>query len=211
MWKVYKIETEDGKIYIGCTSRTLQKRLTGHKDSKKLFVLKPYKISVCFETKSFDSAHEYEAFLIQKYDSTNPEKGYNKRYGGSKYGFPSYISCRNKNIQSGEKNPMYGHVQSLETREKIRLKALLRDRSTFEKNKIKTFEQIEKLQNGKLNYILKNGHPRKGKNVSQENRKKISEANKGHKRWLGKKHTEETKMKMKESQKKWRLEKKGKS
>ena len=51
----------------------------------------------------------------------------------------------------------------------------------------------------------------KGKRHTEESKKKMREAAKGNKRWLGKKHSEETKRKMSEAAKKRHAAKKAKS
>lgn len=204
VWKVYIIETEDSKIYIGCTSQSLQIRLNEHKSRKMIFVLKPHTFQIAFETNSKEAAHEYEAYLIQKFDSTSPKKGYNRRFGGPKYSFPDYIfENRKKTIEEnggfyGEKNSHFGLKHSDEAKEKIRQKALERDPSTFANNKIKTLEQLEKLQKGREKYYKENGAYFKGKHHTDEAKKKISELKKGNTIWLGKKHSEETKEKIRQ-------------
>lgn len=193
-WKVYKIQNEDGKVYIGCTKLTLKKRIGIHKSDKKLFVLIPYSISILFETNDYNEARVQEALMIQKYDSTNSQKGYNKRFGDYSYGFPEYLQ-----ISVGKNNPMYNKNHSEITKEKIRQKTLLRDSATFDNNRIKTPEQLKKLYKGRDEYIEKFGAYWKGKNLSEEAKNKLSQSAKGNKRWLGKKHSEESKEKIRQT------------
>ena len=207
VYKIYEIRTADKKVYVGCTSTSMGMRMSKHKHLKMHFVLIPHTIEIMFETGSKEEAHKFEAYLISKYDSTNPQKGYNRRFGGSKYGFPAYVDHSNKNIKRGQQNGMFGKKHSEETREKIRQSTLARDPSTFAKNRIKTPGQLARLQEGRKRHFEKHGSPTQGKKLSEETKKKISKKMKGHKRWLGKKHSPETIQRMREAQRKWRVEK----
>lgn len=201
MYKVYEIHS-DNKIYVGCTRRTMKARLAQHRALRHSSVALQYEVRVVFETDSKDEAYAKEAEIIQLYDSTDPMRGYNRRLGSAKYGFPKYIDTRNKTDRNGKNNSMYGHKQSEETRDKIRQKTLARDPSTFEKNRHKTPEQIAKLQEGRARSQAENGHPMKGKTHSEDARNKISESMKGNKIWLGRKHSDEAKRKISEARKK---------
>jgi hypothetical protein len=69
-----------------------------------------------------------------------------------------------------------GRKASAETREKMRQKALARDPSTYDKNRIKTPEQLKKLWNGRENYQKIHGFPMTGKKHTEETKQKIREA-----------------------------------
>ncbi len=57
-------------------------------------------------------------------------------------------------------------------------------------------EIIDKMTVGRIEYFKLYGHPLQGVPVSEERKQAISNANKGHTRWLGKHHSEETKQKL---------------
>lgn len=116
MFQVYEIRTRDGKVYVGCTSK-LDQRMAVHRYQKSPFVLVVHSLEIVYRTRSREKAHDREAKLIAKYDSTNPKRGYNRRLGGSQYGFPSYVKL-SRNVK-GKKNPMWGRKHSKETKLKI--------------------------------------------------------------------------------------------
>jgi predicted GIY-YIG superfamily endonuclease len=80
MWKIYEIRTLDNKVYVGCTSQSIRARISGHKQQNKVFVSQEYSIEIMFETSNRIFAHEFEAYLIKKYNSTDPLNGYNRRF-----------------------------------------------------------------------------------------------------------------------------------
>lgn len=181
MWKVYLIKTENNLVYIGCTKLEMRKRFAVHKYQKKEFVLKPHTLEIVAKFDNYQDARKFEIELIKEYDATNPQKGYNRRFGDHYSDFPDYVhELRNKTNQKrgsnlGEKNHMFGKKHSLETREKIRQKALARHPDTFEKNRHKTPEHIQKLVATLKEYQKSNPHPRLGKRHSEESKKKMSE------------------------------------
>lgn len=176
MWIVYKVTCSTGKIYVGCTAQKLNRRISQHKCDGQLFATNPQKIEVLMQTDLYEDAAQLEFEMILRYDLTNPKFGYNKKLGDNKA----------------------GSKHSEESKEKIRKKALARDSSTFEKNRTKTPEQIAKLHEGRDAYYAKNDGFWKGKHLSDESKKKISKASKGNQKWLGRKHTEETKEKLRQ-------------
>ncbi len=201
MYSIYEVWTEENKVYVGCTSTSLKKRFACHISKQKPFVMIPHTVKIVGQLPDKESAHKLEAELITKYDSTNPDLGYNRRYGGPRYGFPKYVADQIVDTYkiNGNTSHTKGKHLSEETKEKIRQKALARDPSTFEKNRNKTPEQIRKLHEGRDKFFQENEHPNKGKSLSEEQKKAISDSAKGNKRWLGKKHTEETKAKIRET------------
>jgi predicted GIY-YIG superfamily endonuclease len=205
-WKVYVVLDETGRYYVGCTSQRISKRMIQHKCRKKEFAMRKNSVEIILETDSYDKAKLTESEVIRKLDSTNKEKGYNRRFGDQSFGFPKYVlNNRSQKVireatYCGSKNPMFGRKQSQETKEKIRKKALERDYSNY--NFRKTPEHIENLKKSIKDRWTRYKHPMLGRSQSEEAKKKISEANKGHKRWLGRKHSEESKKKMSESKRK---------
>lgn len=81
----------DGKLYVGSTRQEPKKRWRygkGYKNSKTVYepILKygwdNIKHIVLFSNIDFDRAMIIEQELIKKYDTRNPEKGYNTKCGG---------------------------------------------------------------------------------------------------------------------------------
>lgn len=118
---IYKIiNTANGKVYIG-QSAQLSKRLYDHctmlrnnyhynqhlQNSYNKYgdVFKIEIIKYCNDESQLD---DLERYYISYYDSTNPEKGYNKVDGGN---------CSDK---KGENHPMFGKHHSEETKKKMR-------------------------------------------------------------------------------------------
>ena len=103
------INTINNKIYIGQTSQSLIRRFRadgeGYKKCTRFYkAIKKYgwdkfKHIVLFENLSLEEANEIEKYLIKKYQTTNPNFGYNINLGG--YGFNAFskdeISKKNKN------------------------------------------------------------------------------------------------------------------
>ena len=88
-YRVYKYTFPNGLVYIGVTSRSIQKRRDcGYQHNKRL--TEAYrscgwgevKTEILFETSSEQEAFKKEIELIEKFDSTNPLKGYNVSKGG---------------------------------------------------------------------------------------------------------------------------------
>lgn len=183
----------NGKVYVGQTSRSLERRWAGHvKKSRrprnhfhsaiqkygaenfKIEELASYKASSKIELKTF--LDDAERSYIEKYNSLY--EGYNSTVGGEGtlgFRFSEESKEKLRRLNSGENNYNFGKHLSDETKEKIR-KARM-------------------------------GHP-----VSEETRRKISESEKGkgaspeqmkalHDKWRGSHHSEETKRKMSASMK----------
>lgn len=91
---VYKAtDIENGKVYIGATTKSLNKRKNGHISTSKcntpyLFpnALKNREDKFTWEVLRYcdteDEMWEYEDYYINLYDSTNADKGYNMNGGG---------------------------------------------------------------------------------------------------------------------------------
>lgn len=91
---IYKItNTINGKIYVGLTIATLQQRWNGHIQNSKTnnrhlyksmrkYGLDKFIIEEIDSTDDFKKLGELERFYINKYDSQNPNKGYNLTAGG---------------------------------------------------------------------------------------------------------------------------------
>lgn len=131
-YSVYKHTSPEGKSYIGCTSQRPTRRWdngNGYKYRHKDF----YRDIERFGWDSFsheiiasglteDEGYALEESYIQKYNTTDPDHGYNKSTGGKgPYGCICSEELRRKRSAavSGERNPMYGKPCVGERRRKI--------------------------------------------------------------------------------------------
>ena len=193
-WSVY-IHTNNlnGKKYVGMTSN-IEKRfgkngsgyLHKNKDGKFIQPLFAYAIKkygwenfshqIVYKNLSKEEADNLEKTLIKKYDTLNPQKGYNIRKGGSNGKMAEETKNKLKTIMKdkykGKNNPFYGKKHTKETKDLIAKKAKERKIDiSGSKNpmfgKIMTEEERYKRGNGK-----------RGKKLSEEVKRKISERNK---------------------------------
>ena len=88
-YKVYMYTFPNGKVYIGMTKNSIQNRKHcgyQHNDELKSAIRaygwKQIRVSILAENLSESDACEKEILFIQEYEATNPEKGYNKSFGG---------------------------------------------------------------------------------------------------------------------------------
>lgn len=130
-WCVYlHINKINGKIYVGQTCKTPRARWqngTGYRTQTHFWA------SICkygwdnFEHRIVASdltqreANLIEKMLIERLDTMNPEKGYNKDSGGNGRRFVSEETRRKISLSHiGEKNPMYGKHMSEENKQVCR-------------------------------------------------------------------------------------------
>lgn len=173
-YKVYKLTSPSGKVYIGITMQPLEKRFMngyGYKRCPVIYnAIKKYgwdnfKHEILFEGLTKEEAEKKEIELIAFYKSNQRVFGYNIENGGNTTG-----------------------THSEETKRKI---------SEGNKGKIVTKESIEK----RRKTIEKNGgcsgekNSFYGKHHSEEVKKKQSELMKGNKYNLGNHHSKEFKKK----------------
>ena len=94
MYSVYKHTNKtNGKVYIGMTVNTWEKRWdSGYRNNPhfsraiKQYGKDGFKHKVVADNLTREEAETLERKLIQEYDSTNPEKGYNIELGGNHNG-----------------------------------------------------------------------------------------------------------------------------
>lgn len=89
VYKVYRYTFPDGKVYVGVTKNTVQKRKDcGYQHNKPLTNaireagFKNVKIDILAKTKDRNAAFELEKEYIEQFRATEPEFGYNVSHGG---------------------------------------------------------------------------------------------------------------------------------
>ena len=170
MYTVYKHTAPNGKVYIGITRRKLEERWEAGKGykSNSLFykaILKygwaNIKHEVIKSGLTKEEAEIAEIYYISLYNSTNPQKGYNLREGGSTASF------------------------SEQTREKQRASHIGKKLPEEQKKKISAAMKGRKVSRGNLGHKhsaetkKKMSEARIGITLSQETREKISRNKKG--------------------------------
>lgn len=177
---IYKITNKvNGKIYIGQTIQSLEKRWFDHCRKNSCCRLLRNAIQKYgrdnFTIQQIDHAHSRceldnkEIFWIEFYDCMTPN-GYNLLSGGLHHEISEETRKKMSEAQRGEKHPMYGTHHS-------------------EEHKRKIGDSVRGEKNG--NY---------GKHLSEETRRKLSFGRKGEKHWnYGKRFSEERKNKMSEN------------
>ena len=142
---VYKHTSPSGKVYIGITSQEIRKRWKngkGYEGCKAFFrAISKYgweniKHEILFENLTKEEAIKKEIELIDFYDSTNPQKGYNLTTGGEHYDFSEEKKeeIRQRVIEYYKQHP--------EAKEKISLNQI--GRKASEETKKKQSEGIRK-------------------------------------------------------------------
>jgi group I intron endonuclease len=130
---IYKAaNTLNGKVYVGQTTKTLNRRKSDHKymalkgDRRSSFQCalldEGFDNFAWEQIDTADTQAELDAkekYWIAHYDSMNPEKGYNGTDGGIHCKASPETLQRKSEVMKGEKNPMYGKHLSEETRRKM--------------------------------------------------------------------------------------------
>ena len=181
--KIYKYTNKiNGKVYIGRTCTTLEKRARNGEGYRcctyfysaiQKYRWKNFEPEIIKEDLTAEEASKEEIFYIEKFDSANPNKGYNivkEIHSDFSEKTRKKLSERNKK----ENNPRWGKHISEEHKEKIR---------EANRKRVITEETREKLREYmKVRYRGEN-HPMYGRHHSEEAKKKVSKANKGRPAW----------------------------
>jgi group I intron endonuclease len=213
---IYKCQNKlSGKVYIGQTIKKLDERKTAHLKSSKFAKSKFHKALKSYGIDAFDweiiaiaatkkELDTLEVLFIEKYDSIN--NGYNMVAGGTG-GYNQFAVDANKIIRTGKTyNEIYKSNQTIQQIIKLHQKNII------EHNKIYGFGKIDKelqLKYAKMGNVARTNsgythsdatkqkisNSNKGKIVTTEQRKKISEKTKEamqnvDKELLGKKSVE---------------------
>lgn len=195
-YTVYRHVAPNGKIYIGITQQDVRSRWQNgkgyhhnkhFKSAIKKYGWENFIHEILFVGLSKKEACEKEKELIEKYNSNDPDYGYNQSSGGESGNFGRKHREETKRkmseAQRGEKNHGFGKHLSEETKEKLR---------KANKGKVMSEEakqKISKANKGRLPWITGKHWPpemrermrerQKGVLLSEETKRKISEAHKG--------------------------------
>ena len=194
-YKLYVHIAPNGKRYYGITKQEPEQRWRkGHGYDTQYFARAINKYGwdniehiVLQEDLNEEEAGELEQYMIQWYNTSNPDYGYNISLGGECGNFSKETRKKMGEAKRGKNHPMYGKHLSEETKQKLS----------------KAHKGLQAGEN----------HPMYGKHLSKEHKQKIGEAIKGEKHPLygvrgkdspnyGKRRTEETRQKMREAAKK---------
>jgi NUMOD3 motif len=204
LFQVFKVtNSQTGKVFFGKSAETKKRLLAMQSDARSDDAREPMAITIAKEGRDnftyeiIDSyttdkeAGEALTNMINLFDSTNPEFGYNQKVSGAEVRYSDQL--REKISQS-----LMGHVVTAETASKI---------SEALTGKVMPDEQKEKISQSLMGshnaagsvrteqWKAENSARMMGHEVSEETRRKISEAN------IGRTHTEESKLKMSEGHK----------
>lgn len=171
---VYKHTSPQGRVYIGITSLPVQRRWQGgmgYRYNTHFYnaILKygwdNFSHEVLVSDISKEEAEAKEIELIARYDSTNPQKGYNHDFGGSSVGRMSEETRRKiSESTKGEKSCHYGKHHSESTKLKMSIAAKNRPPMSAEtRRKIGEAERGDK-------------HWTNGRTFSEEHRKRLGES-----------------------------------
>lgn len=175
MGYIYMIRNKiNEKIYIGQTTRSIEKRFEEHQKGKKgcrgiRGAIKKYRWNN-FEIDWYECPDEDlnfdEELMVREMGTLSPD-GYNLREGGGSHGKMSKESRQKlSEALSGENNPFYGKRHNQETIQKI-----------IEGNTGKIVSKETRQKQSNNNSGKK--HPRYGKTHSKETKEKIGKANGG--------------------------------
>ena len=220
---VYVHTSPSGKMYIGQTGRSPEKRWgkNGRRylEKKNDKYIHPafaraiekygwnnFEHEVIASKLTKEEADNFEKLLIEKLDTQNPEFGYNCKDGGSNGALSEETRKKISESNKGNKNCMFGKKFSEEHRKK------LSESHKGMKVSEEVKRKISKSLKGENSYMYGKHHSEetkkklseshKGKTLSEETKKKIGDAVKGEKHpFYGRQHTEESKSKMSASHK----------
>lgn len=118
----------NGKIYIGQTCQSPEKRWQNGLGYRNCIIFNNaiqkygwdnFKHIILFENLSSEEANIFEEFLINKYNTTNSNFGYNIKFGGSNSTMPESIK---KKIKANASTYWLGKTKNQDIRNKISIK-----------------------------------------------------------------------------------------
>ena len=119
-YTVYKLTDPEGKVYIGCTGQTVERRWQkgwGYSKDRPIrraidaLGWEAFKKEILCENLTKEGAEKLEKWFVEYYDSMDPAKGYNGMTGGARAGAKMSESAKNKSSNSHKKafedNPQF--------------------------------------------------------------------------------------------------------
>ena len=122
-YTVYKLTDPEGKIYIGCTGKTVEERWNrgrGYRNYTPIrkaivqFGWENFKKEILCEHLVKEGAEKLEKWFIAFYDSSDPAKGYNRFLGG--LGKGAHMSKITRQLSRESKNRLYEEHPELKER-----------------------------------------------------------------------------------------------
>ena len=101
-YTVYKLTDPEGKVYIGYTGQSVEKRWKKGKNYNRHSPIRraidalgwdAFQKEILCENLTKEGAEKLEAWFVDHYDSTNAEKGYNGMTGGARNGAKMSVSA----------------------------------------------------------------------------------------------------------------------
>lgn len=182
MYSVYKHTTPNGKVYIGITSTSVEKRWNDGKGYARhpyfYNAIKKYgwdniEHTILFENLTKEEACKKEKELINRYKSNQHDYGYNMTTGGE--------SCEfNEQARVNLSNALKGRVVSDDVKLKISESEKGKQISDETRLKMSIAQQNRITPQGTIDNLRKMAKDRVGKPLSYETRKKISKSLMGH-------------------------------
>lgn len=152
MYRIYLRRTPDNKVYIGCTTVSLEARAKlgyGQTDFQKAvdqFGWDSIQSQVLAETDDKVKAKLLEQQYIEEYDAMNPEKGYNRKGSGFSMSAPRRIQM-SKSTKEYWKNPAHLAKMKAAIAESRRSPEYRKRVSDAIKKKWKTGDYAERVSN----------------------------------------------------------------
>lgn len=187
MFTVYMHICPNNKVYIGITSQKPNERWIngkGYQNNIHFYrAIQKYgwdniKHEIIAENLTAEQAQKLEIELIEKYQSFNPDKGYNKSIGGQfgMYGVKHSEETKQKigNSVKGEKHYLFGKHLSKETRRKM---SISRTGHTVSENTRKKISERHKGKKMPIEAITKMANSKRGKPASKITLQKAAEKN----------------------------------
>lgn len=202
-FKVYKHVSPNGKIYIGQTCQTLNKRFrhdgVGYKGSTyfiraiEKYGWDNFEHFVIADNLTKAEADWLEMYLISYYNSNLPEKGYNLAKGGKTCAgvkrseeFKKHLSEINKGKTLTEEHKRKiskgNRGKKLSDEQKKRISEINKGRK-MSPELIERLRQINKTRVRTSEEIEKSAAKHRGIPLSEEHKRKLSEAHKGQHSW----------------------------
>ena len=137
-YTVYKLTDPEGKIYIGCTGKTVEERWNrgqGYQKGTPIrnaiieFGWENFKREILCEHLIREGAEKLERWFIAFYDSSDPQKGYNRFLGG--LGKGAHMSEVTKKLARESKNRLYEEHPELKTRIRNTVNSLYENDPTY--------------------------------------------------------------------------------